>query len=283
MTLADPGNAFLPPQPSQRVKLSVQENLLPGESLAEKLAAAERLGFDGVEFWGHDIERRLPELKQALSTVRVKASTICSGYGGDLLGASWEERRRAVEDIKVRLRAAAELGAVGVIVVPTFGGPKLPDLRPLYPSLWHLERELLVVELKELGKYAEEVGSYVLLEPLNRYETHFLNRLEQAVEIIEAVGSPGVAMMADFFHMNIEEADVAASLRMAAKHLKHIHLADSNRWLPGFGHTDFLRPFRALKEVGYAYYMALECHVPEPRTANLEKTVQLLRRLISEA
>ncbi|MEM4977351.1 MAG: hypothetical protein QXT64_08515, partial [Desulfurococcaceae archaeon] len=68
-----------------RVRLSVQENLLPGDSLVEKLAAAERLGFDGVEFWGHDIERRLPELKQALSTVRVKASTICSGYGGDLL------------------------------------------------------------------------------------------------------------------------------------------------------------------------------------------------------
>jgi len=262
------------------VKLSVQENLLPGGPLAERLAAAERLGFDGVEFWGHDIERRLPELKQALSTVRVKASTICSGYGGDLLGASWEERRRAVEDIKVRLRAAAELGAVGVIVVPTFGGPKLPDLRPLYPSFWHLERELLVAELKELGKYAEEVGSYVLLEPLNRYETHFLNRLEQAVEIIEAVGSPGVAMMADFFHMNIEEADIAESLRRALKHLKHIHLADSNRWPPGFGHLDFREPFRVLRDGGYRYYMAIECYVPEPKEENLAKSLKFLKSLI---
>ncbi len=262
------------------MKLAIQENLLPGATLQEKLAAAERLGFDGVEFWGHDIEGRLPEIRAALSTVRVKASTICSGYRGDLLSASREERLRAVEDIKVRLKAAAELGAVGVIVVPTFGGPKLPDLWPLYPSVRELEQALLVAELRELGKFAEDVGAYVLLEPLNRYETHFLNRLEQATSIIEEVGSKGVALMADFFHMNIEEASIAEALRRALKHLRHLHLADSNRWLPGFGHTDFREPFRVLKEGGYAHYMALECHVPEPREENLARSVKYLRGLI---
>lgn len=262
------------------MKFSVQENLLPGDSLVGKLTAAERLGFDGVEFWGYNIEKRLPELKQALSTVRVKASTICSGYGGDLLGASWEERRRALEDIKVRLRAAAELGAVGVIVVPTFGGAKLPDLRPLYPSVWHLERELLVRELRDLAQEAEETGASVLIEPLNRYETHFLNRLEQAVEIVEEVVSPGVAVMADFFHMNIEEASIPESLRRALKHLKHVHLADSNRWLPGFGHLDLREPFKVLREGGYVYYLALECHVPEPKEENLARSLKHLRSLL---
>lgn len=262
------------------MKLAIQENLLPGRTLAEKLAAAERLGFEGVELWGHGLRERIGEVKGALSTAKVKISTVCSGYRGDLLSASWEERRVAVEDIKGLLAAAAELGAVGVIVVPTFGGPKLPDLRPLYPSVWELERRLLVAELRELGKRAEEVGAYVLLEPLNRYETHFLNRLEQAVSIVEEVGSPGVAIMADFFHMNIEEASIADALRTALKHLKHIHLADSNRWLPGFGHTDFREPFKVLREGGYAYYMAMECHVPEPREENLAKSVKYLRSLM---
>jgi len=262
------------------VKLSIQENLLPGRSLAERLAAAERLGFEGVEFWGHDIQARMKEIKDALSTVKVKVSTICSGYRGDLLSPLPGEREAAVDGIGDLLAAAAELGAVGVIVVPTFGGPKLPDLRPFYPSVWELERALLVTELKELGKKAEDAGSYVLLEPLNRYETHFLNRLEQAVSIVKEVGSPGIAVMADFFHMNIEEASIPEALKLALRHLKHIHLADSNRWLPGFGHTDFREPFRVLKEGGYAYYMAMECHVPEPREENLAKSVRYLRSLM---
>lgn len=277
------GKGFLSHELLYAVKLSIQENLLPGASLADKLTAAERLGFDGVEFWGHDINGRLPEIKQALSTVRVEASTICSGYGGDLLGASWEERSRAVEDIKAGLEAAAELGAVGVVVVPTFGGPKLPDLRPLYPSVWELERKMLIAELRELGEHAENVGAYVLLEPLNRYESHFLNRLEQAVEIIVSVGSPGVALMADLFHMNIEEPDMAEALQKALEYIKHVHLADSNRWLPGFGHTDFRPLFRILREGAYAYYMALECYVPEPKEANLIRTVRMLRKLMAEA
>lgn len=261
------------------MKLAIQENLLKGDSLAERLALAERLGFEGVEFWGTGLRERLAEVEQALSVTRIKASTVCSGYRGDLLSASREERALAIRDIEALLEVAAKLGAVGLIVVPTFGGPKLPDLSPLYPSVWHLERELLVCELKNLARKAEETGASILIEPLNRYETHFLNRLEQAVEIIEEVGSPGVAVMADFFHMNIEEANIAESLRGALKHLKHIHLADSNRWLPGFGHLDFREPFKVLREGGYRYYMAMECYVPEPKEESLAKSVKYLKNL----
>jgi sugar phosphate isomerase/epimerase len=264
------------------MKLAAQEELLPGRTLEERFFAAERIGFEGVELFGPGIRGRMKEIKDALFTVKVKVSTIRSGHRGELLSPNPEERERAASMIGDLLAAAAELGAVGVIVVPTFGGPKLPDLSPLYASVWELERALLVAELKELGRRAVDAGSYVLLEPLNRYETHFLNRLEQAVSIVEEVGSPGVAVMADFFHMNIEEASVPEALRLALKHLKHVHLADSNRWLPGFGHTDFREPFKVLKEGGYAYYMAMECHVPEPREENLAKSVRYLRSLMRE-
>jgi len=259
------------------VKLAVQENLIPGRSLGERLALAEELGFEGVEFWGHGIRERLGEIREAISTTSLKVSTVCSGYRGDLLSASREERELAVRDIEQLLAAAAELGAVGVIVVPTFGGPKLPDLWPLYRSVWELERALLVEELKVLGRAAENVGARVLVEPLNRYETHFLNRVDQAVAILEEVGSPGVALMVDFFHMNIEEASVEEALRLALPHLMHVHLADSNRLPPGFGHTDFRGPFRVLKEGGYRHFMALECHVPEPKVESLRKAVGYLR------
>ena len=99
----------------------------------------------------------------------------------------------------------------------------------------------------------------ILLEPLNRYEAHLLNRLEQAVEIAKRVNSPSVKIMADFFHMNIEEADIAASIESAGLWTQHVHLADNTRKQPGTGSTDFKSGFAALKKIGYDKYMALEC------------------------
>lgn len=262
------------------MKIASQEGLLPGKSFEEKVQSALKLGLEGVELSGRGIESRIDKIRDVLSSYDIKISSICSGYRGDLLGIERKERTLAMEDIKTRLRISAEIGAVGVIVVPTFGRPKLPDLYPLYSDVWSLEKEMLVEELKELGKFANDVGSYVLLEPLNRYETHFLNRLEQAIQIVEEVGLEHVRLMADFFHMNIEEADIPQSLLKVGKYLKHIHLADSNRVLPGFGHTNFDEPFKVLKEINYKDYMVFECRVPEPRMENLRRSISYLKEII---
>ena len=182
-----------------------------------------------------------------------------------------------MNDIKKLLKVAANIGAVGLIVVPIFGGPRINDLSP-YKSAVQLEKELLIMQMKEIGDYAAEVGAYVLLEPLNRYETHLLKRLRDAVEICEAVDKPYVRIMADFFHMNIEEPVIADSIREAGDYIKHVHLADSTRLLPGYGHTDFKSGFEALKEVGFEGYMALECGVPGDPHVELPKTVKYMKQ-----
>lgn len=261
--------------------LSAQEGMAPGVTIAEKMVNFEAYGFEGVEFWGSpDLRNRVKEIKDALSTVKLKVSTICAGYPGALLSDRFDERRAAVDGIKERLSLSAELGAVGVIVVPIFGPPRLPDLRPLYPRVYELEKALLIEECRELGRYADDVGAYVLLEPLNRYETHFINRLSQAVEVCKEVNIEHVKIMADFFHMNIEEADIAESLEEAGGYVKHIHLADSNRLLPGYGHIDFKKPFSALRKVGYEGFMALECGIPGPAEIELPKVVKYLKQFI---
>ena len=264
------------------MKIASQEGLIPGQNFEEKLANAEKLGLEGVELSGQGIEERVTHIKSLLPSYTVKISSICSGYRGDLLGAEKSQRAIAIQDIKARLEIAQQLGAVGVIVVPTFGKPKLPDLYPLYPDVWTLERQLIIAELKELGKYADDIGTYVLLEPLNRYETHFLNTIEQATTIIDEVRCEHVKIMADFFHMNIEETDIPSSLHRAGSRLKHVHLADSNRLLPGLGHTNFAAAFKVLKEIGYSDYMALECRAPEPRMQSLKNSINFLREIMGK-
>jgi sugar phosphate isomerase/epimerase len=262
------------------MKLAVQENLVPGKTFSEKLRNTEEYGYEGVEVWGRDLPEKLNEIRAALSTSRVKFSTVCAGYGGDLLGSDRKTRETAIEGIKEKLEICAELGGVGVITVPTFGGPKISDLYPWRPDVKEVEKQILIEECKILGKHADNVGAYVLLEPLNRYETHFINRLQQAVEICEASGREHVRIMADFFHMSIEEADISSSLEEASDHIFHVHLADSNRVLPGHGHTDFEPPFKVLKRIEYRNFMALECRVPGNPHEELPKCAEYLRSFI---
>lgn len=262
------------------MRLAIQETLVPGKTLLEKLRKLEKYGFEGIEIWGSDIIQRVGEIKSALSSSKIRFSTVCSGYSGDLLGPDRKSRELAVEGIKERLKVCAELGGVGVITVPTFGGPKIPHLPPRHSEVYKIEKEILVEECEVLGKYADDVGAHVILEPLNRYETHFIKRLEQAAEICSAVGREHIKIMGDLFHMNIEERDIPSSLEKASDFLIHIHLADSNRKLPGHGHINFKDAFNALKKKGYENYMALECEVPGPPELELPRCVKYLKRFI---
>jgi sugar phosphate isomerase/epimerase len=109
-----------------------------------------------------------------------------------------------------------------------------------------------------------------------------VNRLEQGMELAERAG-PEIAIMADFFHMNIEEADIAASIRAARERIVYVHVADSNRLQPGRGHLDFTPGFRALKEIGYDGWLGIECRVEGPYEDALAESAALLRDLWAAA
>ncbi|NIM04963.1 MAG: TIM barrel protein [Armatimonadetes bacterium] len=238
------------------MRFACQEVLTPGATLAEKAENLARWGYEGMELWGDNLKPRLDEIKKALSGP-VKLSSICAGYRGCPLSADKNERDTALADTKELLSMGADLGGAGLIFVPIFGPPQLKDAGTSGDVI-SLEKDLLCELMDEAGAHAEKVGGTILLEPLNRYETHLLNRLEQAVEICKRVGNPRIKVMADFFHMNIEEPDIPTAIRAAGDHIAHVHLADSQRVQPGLGHTDFKSGFKALKEIGFDGYMALE-------------------------
>ena len=262
------------------MKLAVQEGMLPGSNLVEKLENLKKFGYEGVEVGGGGLAERVKEIKEATKDTGVPVASICAGFRGCPLSPDRAVRQQAMDDIKLLLSAGAEIGVVdGLIMVPIFGGPQLPDLSPMNTAV-ELEHRLLLKLLEELGEHAAKVKCNLLVEPLNRYETHLLKRLEDAVAVVEKVNNPSVKIMADFFHMSIEERDIPGAIKQAGKHIAHIHLADSTRLLPGYGHTDFKSGFAALKEIGFDGYMAMECGIPGDRAVELPKSAQYLKQWI---
>jgi len=115
---------------------------------------------------------------------------------------------------------------------------------------------------------AAELNLRLAMEVLNRYESHLLNTAAQAVDFVTQVGAPNVGVLLDAYHMNIEEADPAAAILDAGQRLFLFHAADSNRQAAGRGHTDFLALTRALRRIGYAGDVIIECTAagPDPFT-----------------
>ena len=257
------------------MKLALREEMSRGGTLAEKLSWLDGLGFDGIELAASSLDLPPRELEEIFADSPVRAANIAGS--ATLLDPDPAERAAAKDLMRRRLELAATLGAVGVLTVPQFGSaPRLPDLSP-YKTAAELERELFRQQLEELAPAARNAGVPIFLEPLNRYEQHLVNRLEQGVAFAEQV--EGVKIMADFFHMNIEEADIAASIRAAGPHIVHVHVADSQRLQPGKGHLDFRPGFAALKEAGYDGYLGIECGVSGPYEESLAECVELLREL----
>lgn len=244
---------------------------IPGQTLHERAEALKRTGFEGIELGPEWLDRPAEQIRADLAGLAVTA--IVGSI--QLLRPDRAAREAAIQLDRERIRLARELGAEAVIEVPVFGPCPFPDLRPVI-SPRELEDQLLIAGLKELVPDLEQTGVNLLLEPLNRYETHYMNRQEHAAQICQAVGSPRIKILADFFHMHIEEPSLAGALRKVGPHLGYIHVADSNRLEPGAGFQDFRTPFAALKEVGYDGWITLESGASgDPETALREARQRL--------
>lgn len=261
------------------MKLACQEVLAPGRNLREKFENLKKYGFEAVELSGERLWERKKQVMDASREAGIELGSVCGGFPSRFVAAEKKEREKAMSSLKKLLEIMGEMKIPGIMIVPIFGPPEVSDLSP-YKGPIELEREVLLSELPELTQFAQDSGTCIWLEPLNRYETHFINRLEQAVEICQRVNNPNLRIMADFFHMDIEEVDIAESLKKAKDWLAHIHLADSNRFLPGQGHLDFKSPFEVLGEISYKGYMALECGILGEPEEELPKCVKYLRECI---
>lgn len=237
------------------------------DSLAEGCRAAGELGFDAVELFppSQDVIEA-EQVKPLLEQYDLKVAAVGTGAGWLRHQFTLTNFDRAKRD-QSREFARTIIDAAGALGAPVIVG----SMQGRWGS--GVEREeafyYLGTALAGLSNYAfEKYGVPLIYEPLNRYETNMCNSVAQGVEFLAAHGLKHVVLLADLFHMNIEESNLAASLVAGAPHIGHVHFADSNRRSIGSGHTSIPPIADALRQINYSGYVSAEClPFPDPHEA----------------
>ncbi len=243
------------------------------------METAARLGYDGVELNLLDSDHLdQDEILHRLDASGLKVPSIGTGqsYFHDNLSladinAQTQSAVRA--RLKGHIRFASRLGAA--VVLGSIRGK-------LDTSSEELRRggyDIAVDAARELADCAAEMGVRLTVEPINRYETNFLNTITETLAFIRAVGRPNIGALADTFHMNIEEKDISGSLKECTDLLWHVHFADSNRYAPGMGHLNFGEFVAVLKGMGFDGYVSAEI-IPVPDNLSSAKAwIEVIRPL----
>ncbi|MBM3902716.1 MAG: sugar phosphate isomerase/epimerase [Verrucomicrobia bacterium] len=210
----------------------------------------KKWGFDSVEVPVEDPSHIDPvKVKAAFDKNGLVCGSICAcmGPGRDFRGTA-EEQKTAMDYCKALVDQAVVLGHAKIIG-PVYSVVGKADA--VEPAQQKVEFQLVVKNLKELGKYAESKGITICVEPLNRFETDFLNTCDQGLKLLKAVNSKALRLHLDTFHMNIEEKNQAEAIKKAGKLLGHFHACGTDRGTPGGDSLDWKPIVAALKAVKY--------------------------------
>jgi len=212
-------------------------------------------GFDGVELPAFEpTGMPVAEIRKALAENDLEC-TVCSVLTGDLSLITHDAsiRKKAQTRIADFVRLASDLGA-SVLAGPLYSPVGLLMGRRRTRDEWNRA----VDAYRSLGPVLEQNGVTLAIEPLNRFETYFLNTAGDAVQLCEEVDHPNVGILLDTFHANIEEKDLYAACLTAGSRLRHVHTSENDRGTPGRGHIDWHGLFSALREIGYDSWLTIE-------------------------
>jgi len=217
--------------------------------------AIKKAGVDGVEIPVFDAaDFDVKAFRKTLADYGLDC-TFCSVNppGKNPISEDAQVRKQTVEHWKKTIEAAAETGA-RLIAGPSYAPVgHLPGRRRTYDEWkWGVEFH------QQIAPLLEKEGIDLAVEPLNRFETYFLNTAEDAVHFVEEINSPNIGILLDTFHANVEEKQLAAAYRRCGQHLKHVHTCENDRGIPGSGHIDWDGVFQALRDVNYDGWLTIE-------------------------
>jgi sugar phosphate isomerase/epimerase len=248
------------------------------DPLPESFGYAASLGFDAVELFlpGPDFVS-VDEVLALAEANRLSIAAVGTGagmlrHGYSITDPDEVRREAAIEFVLAMIEFGGKLGAPAILgSMQGKAGPGMDRAEAL---------ELLASGLRRCDDCAASHGVKFIYEPLNRYETNLFNRLDDAARFLDGYQLENVVLLADLFHMNIEESDVPQAIRDAGHRIGHVHFADSNRRAMGHGHSHAETAVAALIEIGYRGYLSAEIlPLPDSRTA-ARQTIQSIRSLL---
>jgi sugar phosphate isomerase/epimerase len=247
------------------------------EDFRNSIKKVAELGFDGVELAIRDPRKvELEKIKELVRQYNLEVPAIGTGQAWGEEGLSFsdsraEVRKKAIRRIKDHIDFAVEFSAQ--VIIGLIRGRIEDHVSREDAEKWTLDC------VGECASFARGLKVGLTLEPLNRYETNFINTVAEGIEFIKKVDLPNMGMLIDTFHMNIEEVSIDESIIKAKNHITHVHLADSNRWAPGSGHLDFAQIVKTLEKINYKGYLSAEIlPLPDPDKA-ARLTVEHLKKI----
>ncbi len=221
------------------------------------------LGFDAAEIARFEFGAfPAADVRRAVEAAGLEA-VFCSALTGDnsIVSDDAATRQRALRFVREGIETAAAIGA------KVFVGPYCAPVGYL-PGRRRTEDEWkrAVEGLQSLGPVLDTYDVQLAVEPLNRFETYFLNTIADAVKLCDEVGHPRVGILYDTFHANIEEKSLPAALAAAVPHLKHVHTCENDRGIPGSGHVEWTETLSTLANSAYDAYVSIEsfgARIPE--------------------
>ena len=236
-------------------------NWMRAEPLEVTLARLAKYGYESIEISGEPEQYKAEDVKPLLTKYGLRCWGSVTLMLGDrnLVAGDADQRAASVQYMKDCIDLVAACDGEEMTIVPATVGKITPDSTP------EQEWEWAVAGLKDIYEHAQPLGVTLAIEPLNRFETYFINRGAQAMALAEAVGD-GCGVCLDAFHINIEEADLYQAIRDCGPRLVDFHAADNNRMPAGMGHYDWRKVVDTLKEVGYDGALTAEFVAPIDRT-----------------
>ncbi len=257
-------------------QLSCRLELLTGNSVPEKLEQAHRIGFNAVSLPGRSLKDYIIELQECFKDSPVPLSSLSLGFENSLVSPDPEKRRRCRESFEKLFDICTEFD-ISVLTVP-------PVLVMDNPERYHepeIQDKLLLEQLPELADTAQSHGVKICLEPVNRYESEYMNTVDSVLKICRKLDHPTVAVNIDFFHMQIEELNPPEAILDSGNWIGNVHIAGNTRLEPGTGSADFAANFAALKQTGYSGYIEIEARkLSGPPEKVLPLSVRFLNRLL---
>ncbi|MCS5490234.1 sugar phosphate isomerase/epimerase family protein [Algoriphagus limi] len=236
-------------------------NWMRAETLESTLKRISALGYTHLEIQGAPEMYDTQEVKELLEKYGIQCwgSVTLMLEERNLLAKDPDQRKRSVQYVLDLAQMVKDLGGKVISLVPATVGKIIPDARPEEEWEWAVEG------VKQVYEFTEANGLRIGIEPINRFETYFINRGDQALALAEAVG-PNCGVCLDTFHMNIEEVDMFATMKRMGSRLVNFHVADNNRMAPGMGKLDWKRIMSTLAEIGYDETLSVEFCPPIDRT-----------------